>query len=428
MPNDFTDINTPNRNVSNPLATMMSNSDSEPKKLTGRDEEDCRRMLFNMFGSRYQIIGSRTILKGGFLGLGQKEYCEVRYIVKPLPMSSSESFEQTRRQLIEKITGGQGNSISVSQLANIDKKLEELQNSIDSKLSNISVGAASSEHPSIQKIENLLVQNEFSLSYINAIKNRLKTDLSVDELDNFDAVQRTVVDWIGKSISIYPETIHKAPHVIILVGPTGVGKTTTIAKLAGTLLKNASQKKQPKPSIRMITIDHTRVGAEEQLRRFGVLMDVAVDKAESAADVKQIFDTYKDSLDVLFIDTPGYSPNDFENIGKMCGILGIPGMNKDVYLTITASVKARDLVSIIQVYEQFNYDSVIITKCDETSAFGNVLSVLSEKHKPIAYITDGQQVPKKIERASVVRFLTNLNDFKIDRNHIEEVFSEKSES
>jgi flagellar biosynthesis protein FlhF len=250
----------------------------------------------------------------------------------------------------------------------------------------------------------------------------------VDELDNFDAVQRTVVDWIGKSISIYPETIHKAPHVIILVGPTGVGKTTTIAKLAGTLLKNASQKKQPKPSIRMITIDHTRVGAEEQLRRFGVLMDVAVDKAESAADVKQIFDTYKDSLDVLFIDTPGYSPNDFENIGKMCGILGIPGMNKDVYLTITASVKARDLVSIIQVYEQFNYDSVIITKCDETSAFGNVLSVLSEKHKPIAYITDGQQVPKKIERASVVRFLTNLNDFKIDRNHIEEVFSEKSES
>lgn len=108
MPNDFTDMNTPNRNVSNPLATMMNNSDSEPKKLTGRDEEDCRRMLFNMFGSRYQIIGSRTILKGGFLGLGQKEYCEVRYIVKPLPMSSSESFEQTRRQLIEKITGDRG--------------------------------------------------------------------------------------------------------------------------------------------------------------------------------------------------------------------------------------------------------------------------------------------------------------------------------
>ena len=157
-------------------------------------------------------------------------------------------------------------------------------------------------------------------------------------------------------------------------------------------------------------------------------MDVAVDKAESAADVKQIFDTYRNSLDVLFIDTPGYSPNDFESIGKMRGILEIPGMNKDVYLTITASVKARDLVSIIQVYEQFKYDSVIITKCDETTAFGNVLSVLSEKHKPIAYITDGQQVPKKIERASVVKFLTNLNDFQIDRNHIEEVFSEKSES
>lgn len=426
MPNDFNDLNAPNRNDINPLAAMMS--DSEPKKLTGRNEEDCKRMLFNMFGSRYQIIGARTILKGGLFGFGQKEYCEVRYIVKPGPLSSSESFDKNRQELIDKITGGPGNALSLKQLAAIDKKLEELQDSVNSKLSSLSVAASSSEHQSIQKIENLLIQNEFSLSYINDIKNRLKGELSVEQLDDFEFVQRTVVDWIGKSIAIYPETKRRAPHVIILVGPTGVGKTTTIAKLAGTLLKNANLKKQPKPAIRMITIDHTRVGAEEQLRRFGVLMDVAVDKAESAADVKQIFDTYRNSLDVLFIDTPGYSPNDFESIGKMRGILEIPGMNKDVYLTITASVKARDLVSIIQVYEQFKYDSVIITKCDETTAFGNVLSVLSEKHKPIAYITDGQQVPKKIERASVVKFLTNLNDFQIDRNHIEEVFSEKSES
>lgn len=427
MHSSFSDMSTPNRIEQNPLAAMAGNSDSDPKRITGRTLEECKKMLYTMFGNRYEVIGSRNFLKGGFFGIGQKEYCEVRYIVKPMPMSSEESFEKNRKDLMEKLAGGNGGALSLSQLANIDKKLEELQNSIDAKLSNISVSSGNSDHASIQKIENLLVQNEFSISYINGIKNKLKSELSVEELDNFDLVQRTVVDWIGKSIQILPYTPKQPPHVVILVGPTGVGKTTTIAKLAGTLVKNATQKKQPKPKIRMITIDHTRVGAEEQLRRFGALMDVPVDKAESAADVKQIFNAYKSDLDYLFIDTPGYSPNDFENIGKMCGILGIPGMNKDVYLTITASVKARDLVSIIQVYEQFNYDSVIITKCDETSAFGNVLSVLSEKHKPIAYITDGQQVPKKIERASVVKFLTNLNDFYIDRNHIEEVFSEKSE-
>jgi len=415
------------RNGSNPLADMLKTADSEAKKLTGKTEDECRRKLYQTFGPNYEIIGARTILKGGIFGIGQKEYCEVKYVIKPRTLSSSESFEKNKQQLIDKISGG-NNSMSLNQLANIDKRLEELQSAIDSKLTNLTVNSSNTtDHPSIQKIEDLLIQNEFSINYINKIKNRLRSEFAIENLDNFELVQRTVVDWIGESVLIYPKTPKKSPHVIILVGPTGVGKTTTIAKMTGKLLMEAKAKKMPKPSIRMITIDHTRVGAEEQLKRFGVLMDVAVDKAESAADVKQIFDTYKNSLDVLFIDTPGYSPNDFENIGKMRGILGIPEMNKDVYLTITASVKARDLLSIIQVYEQFNYDSVIITKWDETTAFGNVLSVLSERHKPIAYITDGQQVPSRIERATAIKFLINLNDFSIDREHIEQVFAGNSE-
>ena len=281
------------------------------------------------------------------------------------------------------------------------------------------------KHPSIQKIEELLQKNEFSFSYINSISNRLRAELAIEELDDFDAVERTVVDWIGNSIKIYPQTPVKLPHVIVLVGPTGVGKTTTIAKLAGMLILDAKEKKQPKPFIRMITIDHTRVAAEAQLKTFGDLMQIDVDKAESSSDVKKIFDTYKENLDVLFIDTPGYSPNDSENIGKMKAILDIPGLHPEIYLTVTASVKAMDLVSIIQNYEQFAPSSVIVTKWDETRAYGNVLSVLSEKGKAISYITDGQKVPKEIERATVSRFLLNLNDFNIDRMHIEDAFPEE---
>ena len=120
--------------------------------------------------------------------------------------------------------------------------------------------------------------------------------------------------------------------------------------------------------------------------------------------------------------TPSASPNDFANIGKMREILGIPGMNKDVYLAITASVKASDLVAITKVYEQFDYESVIITKWDETSAVGNVLSVLAEKRKPIAYIADGQKVPREIKRASVLECLKYLNGFSVDREHMENLF------
>ena len=287
-----------------------------------------------------------------------------------------------------------------------------------------SVSDSSKKHPSIEKIEEILIENEFTLSYINSITTKLQ-GLSINELDDYTNVCKTVMEWIGKSIKIYPHEPRKLPHVIILVGPTGVGKTTTIAKLAGTMIKSAQKKNLQTPKIRMITIDHTRVGAEEQLRRFGEIMYIDVDTANSPEEIKKIYDMYKDSLDALFIDTPGYSPNDYEHIGQMRALLKDDfGMNADIYLTVTASVKAKDLVSIISHYETFEFNSVIITKWDETSAVGNVLSVLSERGKPVSYITDGQRVPNMIEKATVQRFLKNLSDFGVEHKYIEELFPE----
>ena len=404
--------------------TGYGRTDDEIQTIIGKDFEDCKQKLFKEYGHNYDIRGQRQILKGGFLGFGQKEFYEVRYTIgAKKPVSSPESFQKSRDEILNKA----GASVTQTlQLANLDKKLEQSLKDIESKLKTIADATSSGDKPiAIQKIEELLQENEFTFAYINKITTRLRSELSVDELDDFDFVQNKVVDWIGESIRITPRVPHKYPHVIILVGPTGVGKTTTIAKLAGTMILEARTDGQTEPKIRMITIDHTRVGAEEQLRRYGDLLGADVDKAESADDVKKIFDTYKDSIDVLFIDTPGYSPNDSENIGKMRKMLEVKGIHPDVYLTFTATAKARDMNSIIQNYEPFNFSSVIITKWDETSAIGNVISVLSEKGKTVSYITDGQQVPRKIERASIVKFLLNLNDFTINREHIDEKFPEE---
>ena len=211
----------------------------------------------------------------------------------------------------------------------------------------------------------------------------------------------------------------------MIVGPTGVGKTTTIAKMAANLILTAKRAGKPLPEIRMVTLDHTRVGAEEQLRRYGEMMNVEVDKAETPDDVKKIFEMYRKSLDALIIDTSGYSPNDYENIAKLRLLLNVDGLHPDVYLAFMAGTKARDLMTILNNYETFDYNSVIITKCDESSTYGNVISVLAEKNKKISYITDGQQAAKNFEKASVVKFLTRLNDFTIDRVHIDDMFPEE---
>ncbi|MBQ6781923.1 MAG: AAA family ATPase [Treponema sp.] len=393
--------------------------------------DECRRQLYNMYGSDYTITGHRTVLKGGMLGFFQKKCIEATYIVgtrqPQQSVSTPADFQKSRDELLRSATGG-ASTASTIQIAALNKTVEELKKTLTSKIDNLATATAAQaneKHPTIQKIEELLSENEFTFSYVNQISNRIREEFSYAELDDFDAVQRKVVDWIGESIEIAPRLYRKLPHVIVLVGPTGVGKTTTVAKLAANIVLDARENGKPPARIRMVTIDRTRVGAEEQLRRFGEIMNIDVDKAETSDDVKQIFDTYKDALDVLIIDTSGYSPNDYENIGKMRAMLNVKGLDADVYLTITASTKAKDLVSIIQNYEPFNFGSVIVTKCDETSAYGNVLSVLAEKHKSISYITDGQKVPRNIERASVVTFLKQLDGFTIDRIHIEDTFAEE---
>ena len=122
------------------------------------------------------------------------------------------------------------------------------------------------------------------------------------------------------------------------------------------------------------------------------------------------------------IDTSGYSPNDYENIGKMRTVLDVPGLQAEVYLAITASTKAKDLETILRNYEPFNFKSVIITKLDETSTYGNVLSVLSEKNKAISWVTDGQYVLHYIKRAHPIRFLRYLEGFHSDMAHLESKF------
>lgn len=195
--------------------------------------------------------------------------------------------------------------------------------------------------------------------------------------------------------------------------------------MASNTILDAKANGKPKPELCILTIDTMRVGALEQLSKFGEILGKNVMKAESSDDVLKIYQDYREHVDYIFIDTSGYSPNDSTHIGEMKNILNVNGMNADIYLSVTASTKASDLTNILRNYEPFGYDSVIITKCDETKQLGNVISVLYEKHKAISYITDGQRVPRNIKKADIIDILKNLNGFEIDRIHLEDKFGEK---
>lgn len=417
---------------------MMERNMNEPTQtIYAKSMQEAKEKLYRKYQNDYEIVNKKQVLKTRCFGLLNEEGIEVTYVVKHRDGSSSyasdvDSFMRNKDSFLRSmaiqsldpslnspssplVSAPQVNS---AQLNEIQKSIEELKNSL-----NQTKTAHSSEnenHPSIEMIQNLLSENDFSIQYCKYITDKLKT-LSLEQLEDTDYVQRVVIDWIGESINIAPEKVHRNPHVVIIVGPTGVGKTTTLVKLAAQYVMSA-KKQERKVELCFITTDTMRVGAQEQLAKFGILFNLQVLKAENADDVQKIYEDVKDHVDAIFIDTSGYSPNDSRHIGSMKETLDVPGMNPDVYLAVMASTKSRDLINIMRNYEPFGYNSVIITKCDESNQYGNVISVVWEKNKNISYLTTGQKAAGCIEKANVFYFLIRMMGFKVDRIHIEDKF------
>jgi len=297
---------------------------------------------------------------------------------------------------------------------------------IKEKLENSGLASSREEHPTLNRIDDILILNDFPVSYRKALLERIRKEISLDALNNYQAVQDKVLEWIGESIKIYEAgKFNIRPRIMILVGPTGVGKTTTVAKLAANFGID-SKKRTHKRKVVLITIDAYRIGAKEQIEKYSEYMQFPCFSTVDYEELKTIIATNSEGTDLILIDTIGKNPRDMEELGKMKKLLDACGTLAELYLVAAATTKSSDLKEILQQFESFNYRSVIVTKMDETIRSGNVIGVLSEKNKSIAYITNGQKVPAEIKEASVIKFLVNLEGFKVNRIKLEEKFPDKA--
>ena len=390
--------------------------------------DDCVSQIKKLYGNQYRITNWKTVKKPGLAGLFGQNAVQATFvvdygdpfsrystqIVRKQVQAPAEDFETAKKKILQ-----ENKPASNPQFQIILDEMKSLRDDLKD------VKRASQEEPeTIIKIRDILEENEFSPRFIRGIMDKIKKEFSLEELDDFDEVQNAVVDWIGESIRISVPELKTRPHVIALVGPTGVGKTTTVAKLAATYANPASNGIVQRPmNVRMITIDIFRIAARQQIETYGEIMQIPVDTVDKLGDLEEKITRMDTNTDVILIDTIGYSPKDYESIGRMKKILEMRGTGSESFLTIMASTKASDLREIMKQYEIFGYESVIITKLDETDCIGNLLSVLEEKNKSVAFITTGQKVPRDIEKATVVKLLMHLKGFKINRDHIEEKFS-----
>jgi len=408
---------------------------------------ECKQKIYEKYKRPFHIQNRKDIRRGGFLGLFTKPGVQVEFYFSTqkqntpsydynprLPLSqqsgmqypasgdlfSEKNLEEAKQKVIETARKNIG-EISASGRETSQQILDLLKEGIKEIKEQVESTGKREEHPSFVNVTKLLKANDFSEKYINGMLERLRKELSLEQLENFDVVQDHVLEWIGESISVYKEeAVMRKPRIMVLVGPTGVGKTTTISKLAA--IYGIGTDEIPAIDVRLITIDTFRICAKEQLEQIGSIMQIPVSCVSNRQDIKKEVALYSDDIDLFLIDTIGNSPKDSSKIGEMKEILDGCPKNAEYHLVISAATKAGDIEEIMRQFEPFNYKSVILTKMDETGSYGNIISALAEKRKSISFITNGQAVPEDIRRASVVRFLINLDGFKINRDKIEKRF------
>lgn len=363
------------------------------KKFVVKNMNEAMARIRNELGKDAIIVSQRKIRKEGIKGYFTPKLIEVtaaldRYnknnegqsmdSIKALIYNKQEEQKKAliaKEQFTKKEKSIENtedsNSSIIKEVIEMKKMIKELQNNnaIEDREDNVIDSF----------IDNLDISMESKKRIIEEIL-KIDTDNEVEE--KFKMV-------LGK---IVPEFEDKEKKIEILIGPTGVGKTTTIAKLAGR--KALLEKKK----VGLITIDTYRIGAVEQLKTYSEIMNIPFKVVYSIKEMDEALEELKD-CDSIFIDTTGRSAKNTMQISELRAYINkIP--NKLIHLVISSTIKNKDIKVILQGYGVIDFDSIIVTKLDETSNYEILIDVLIDGNKPISYMTLGQSVPDDIKKVS----------------------------
>lgn len=257
------------------------------------------------------------------------------------------------------------------------KKMTMEMHEMKKLISNINVSGNNEEK---NEIYLKLEENDVPEHIIKKYEMKVQEDNS--DIEDLDKLKRE----LESSIKISEE---KNEGVMVLVGPTGVGKTTTIAKLAGKLALVDKKK------VGLVTVDTYRIGAVDQLRTYAEIMNIPFKVVFTIKEMEGAIKSLQD-CDIILVDTTGRSSKNVMQISELRAF--IEKTNSDnIHLVVSSTTKNRDLASIVSGYSCLKYNNVIVTKLDETFTYGSILNILETAQVPLSYVTVGQNVPDDIK-------------------------------
>jgi flagellar biosynthesis protein FlhF len=426
------------------------------KKFNGKNEDEALKAARAELGAGAVIMNVKKVKKKGLAGLFSKPLVEVTAAVeeeqdayvaptqpaqepkatlnhgtKPLGTLQPVKSLQPGQPLQPRSTAAPGRTNDISQYKDVltdeeyeklhpsekpaeetpqrrsTDKVEDLQSLIEKQIKTVMNEESGEVQRTSEKKEskNKEVMSFIKLIYTTLINNEVDEKYANDLVEEIEKLSKpgVTIDYLlsniyqklilrfGVSTGLVPS--ENGPKVIFVLGPTGVGKTTTIAKLASDMAVNQKKK------VALLTTDTYRIKAAEQLRTYAdIIPDMPFRVVYTADDLKEALGELRE-YDFIFVDTAGYSPKDMEKRDEMKHILDAAKEVTEIetYLILSVTTKYRDLLSICDSYKEMGEYRIIFTKLDETSCFGNIYNIRVYTGAEISYMTDGQEVPDDIE-------------------------------
>ncbi len=279
----------------------------------------------------------------------------------------------------------------------VNERLDALQNMVEQLTQQVQSSASPNIPPELFDVYTELIESDIEDDLARELITRLRHRCSQEDLEHPRRIRSYLLGMVESQIECR-QAIQVTPgqqKIVALVGPTGVGKTTTIAKLAANF--------RLRDNIRMglITVDTYRIAAVEQLRTYADIIDLPMKVVTSTREMKQAVEELS-QMDLILIDTAGRSPQDDLRIQELKTYLNEIVVD-EIHLVLSATTGYRHLKKTVEKFSSINPTSVIFTKLDEAPGLGSLVNVCGKLGQSLSYLTTGQNVPNDIEPAEPTR-------------------------
>jgi len=372
------------------------------KKFQGASEQEALQLAKQELGKDVIITHIKSIKPKGIYRLFKKPMVEITAAVDEERIYEKKNYQHIADEIKKnpyefRMNKEEEKSSAIEQKLDslqtmLEKQLKEQQTTVVEKEKEAPVEEPSAAMACVQMIYNQLISNEVEEVYANKviaeIEQSIKPDATVDNI--LSTIYQKIVLKLGETKELEFES--GKTKYIFFIGPTGVGKTTTIAKLASSL------KLGKKAKVALFTADTYRIAAVDQLRSYATILGLPLRVIYSESEIKEAVEEFKD-YDIVLIDTAGRSHKNREqrdDIEKL--LLAVPEECREIYLVLSATTKYKDLVKITETYSSIAKYNLIFTKLDETAAIGNIFNIKMLTGAPLSYTTFGQSVPDDISK------------------------------